>query len=42
MTFIRLSGPINIWENIAYREESEQSEELANKFGLSQIQLSGL
>ena len=29
----------NDWDNIAFWEESEQREVLANKFGLSQIQL---
>ena len=40
-TFIRILGSIwtNGWKNIAYWEESEQREVLANKFGLSQIQL---
>ena len=33
---------INDWGNIAYYEESEQSEELGNNFGLSQIQLRSL
>ena len=27
----------NDWESVAYWEESEQSEVLANKFGLSQM-----
>ena len=31
------SALINEWKIVAYREESEQSEALANKFGLSQI-----
>ena len=31
------SALINDWKIVAYREESEQSEVLANKFGLSQI-----
>ena len=40
-TFIRILVPIwtNDWENITYWEESKQKEVLANKFGLSQIQL---
>ena len=40
-TFIRILGSIwtNGWKNIAYWEESEQREVLANKFGLSKIQL---
>ena len=52
-TFIRISGPIsevkkicidqsNDCERIAYWEESEHREVLANKFSLSQIQLGGL
>ena len=50
-TFIRISGPIpeikksastNDCENITYWKESEQSEVLANKFGLSQIQFGDL
>ena len=36
---IKKSALINNWENIAYWEESEQSEALADKFGLPQIQL---
>ena len=38
----KISTLFNDWENIAFGEESEKSEALANKFGLLQIQLGGL
>ena len=50
-TFIGISGPvpgvkksalINNWKDIAYLEESEQSETFENKISLPQIQLGGL
>ena len=49
--FIGISGPvpgvkksalINNWKDIAYLEESEQSETFENKISLPQIQLGGL
>ena len=38
----KISTLFNDWENIAFGEESEKSEALANKFGLLQIRLGGL